>query len=50
MNPGELKQKPGEARCPGITVQDLLSQDSRTVPDYLRTHNYEFLGDDDIPI
>jgi phenylpropionate dioxygenase-like ring-hydroxylating dioxygenase large terminal subunit len=41
--------KPGEARCPGVSVQDLLRQDSRKAPDYLTRQSYEFLGDDDIP-
>ena len=41
--------KPGEARCPGVSVQDLLDDDSRVVPSYLRTQSYEFLGDQDIP-
>ena len=41
--------KPGEARCPGVSVQDLLDDDSRTVPGYLRMQSYEFLGDQDIP-
>lgn len=41
--------KPGEARCPGISVQDLLASDSREVPSFLTEHSYEFLGDDDIP-
>ena len=41
--------KPGEARCPGITVQDLLAKDSRPVPEYLTTQTYSFLGDEDIP-
>lgn len=41
--------KPGDARCPGISVQDLLDADSRTVPDYLTVESYEFLGDADIP-
>lgn len=47
--PEETELKPGEARCPGISVQDLLDKDSRAVPDYLREHSYEFLGDEDIP-
>ncbi|MDA0271829.1 MAG: aromatic ring-hydroxylating dioxygenase subunit alpha, partial [Proteobacteria bacterium] len=41
--------KPGEARCPGVSVQDLLDKDSRAVPVYLREQNYEFLGSEDIP-
>ena len=40
---------PGAARCPGISVQDLLNRDSRRVPDYLFAQSYEFLGDEDIP-
>ena len=45
----ESQPKPGEARCPGISVQDLMDRDSRTVPAYLREHSYAFLGDEDIP-
>lgn len=44
----EEKLKPGEARNPGVSVQDLLSQDSRPVPSYLTTQSYSFLGDEDI--
>jgi phenylpropionate dioxygenase-like ring-hydroxylating dioxygenase large terminal subunit len=43
------KLAPGEARCPGVSVQDLLDKDTRPVPDYLRDQSYEFLGDADIP-
>jgi phenylpropionate dioxygenase-like ring-hydroxylating dioxygenase large terminal subunit len=45
----ESQPKPGEARCPGISVQDLMDRDSRAVPAYLREHSYAFLGDEDIP-
>ncbi len=41
--------KPGEARCPGVSVQELLRQDSRTAPGYLTAESYAFLGDEDIP-
>ena len=41
--------EPGTARCPGISVQDLLASDSRPVPDYLSDQSYELLGDADIP-
>ena len=44
-----ISNKLGAARCPGISVQDLLVRDSRRVPDYLTTQSYEFLGDEDIP-
>lgn len=40
---------PGTARCPGITVQDLLDRDSREVPAWLREQSCTFLGDEDIP-
>ncbi len=40
---------PGEARCPGLSVQDLLAEDSRPVPGYLQEQSYQFLGDEDIP-
>lgn len=45
----EVLPKPGEARCPGVSVQDLLDKDSRAVPVYLREQSYKFLGDEDIP-
>jgi phenylpropionate dioxygenase-like ring-hydroxylating dioxygenase large terminal subunit len=45
----EVVPKPGEARCPGVSVQDLLDKDSRAVPAYLREQSYEFIGDEDIP-
>jgi phenylpropionate dioxygenase-like ring-hydroxylating dioxygenase large terminal subunit len=45
----EVVPKSGEARCPGVSVQDLLDEDSRDVPSYLRKQSYEFLGDQDIP-
>ena len=41
--------EPGAARCPGLTVQDLLAKDSRAVPAYLTSHAYEYLGDAEIP-
>ncbi|GAB4142273.1 MAG: hypothetical protein Tsb0016_10470 [Sphingomonadales bacterium] len=40
--------KPGQARCPGVSVQDILDQDSRPVPAYLKDQSYQFLGDDDL--
>ncbi len=40
---------PGAARCPGLSVQDLLREDSRPVPAYLIEQSYRFLGDEDIP-
>ena len=40
--------RPGEARCPGVSVQDLMRADSRPVPEFLTRQSYEFLGDQDI--
>lgn len=40
---------PNLARCPGVSVQDLLATDSRPVPEFLRTETARFLGDDNIP-
>lgn len=50
MNDQAQDLKPGEARCPGIGVQDILADDSRPVPSYLTEQSYEFLGDEDIPV
>ena len=41
--------KPGQARSPGLTVQEILAKDSRPVPEYLTSQSYEFLGDQDLP-
>ncbi len=46
----QSEQKPGTARCEGVSVQDLLNADSRRVPDYLIMESYQFLGDEDIPV
>ncbi|MEO1041779.1 MAG: aromatic ring-hydroxylating dioxygenase subunit alpha [Pseudomonadota bacterium] len=37
-----------DARCPGTSYTDLLDQDSRQVPEFLREESYEFLGTDPI--
>ena len=39
----------GEARCPGPSVQELVAPDAVPAPDILRSENYSFLGDEDIP-
>jgi phenylpropionate dioxygenase-like ring-hydroxylating dioxygenase large terminal subunit len=41
---------PGEARAEGPTVADTLQQDSRDVPAPLLEQQYEFLGDEDLPV
>ena len=33
----------GEERCPGTSYSDLLDQDSREVPDFLREEAFEYL-------
>src|SRR5262245_37326174 len=35
---------PGTARCPGLTWDDIVAEDSRTVPEYLRDESYEYMG------
>ena len=41
---------PGEARCPGITIQQIVAKDLRPPPPVLAHENYRFLGDADIPV
>jgi phenylpropionate dioxygenase-like ring-hydroxylating dioxygenase large terminal subunit len=36
--------KPGEARCPGTSWNDLMDMDTRPVPDFLRQENYSYMG------
>lgn len=36
--------KPGEARCPGTSWNDLMDTDTRHVPDFLRHENYQYMG------
>lgn len=36
--------KPGEARCPGTSWNDLMDTDTRPVPDFLRQENYRYMG------
>lgn len=36
--------KPGEARCPGTSWNDLMDTDTRPVPDFLRQENYSYMG------
>ncbi|SNT14274.1 Phenylpropionate dioxygenase, large terminal subunit [Azospirillum sp. RU38E] len=36
--------KPGEARCPGTSWNDLMDTDTRPVPDFLRRENYRYMG------
>ena len=40
--------RPGEARCPGPSVQDIVARDVKAAPQVLREENYRFLGEQDI--
>jgi nitrite reductase/ring-hydroxylating ferredoxin subunit len=40
--------KPGEARCPAISTQEILAQDKVPPPAWATEESYEFLGDEDI--
>jgi phenylpropionate dioxygenase-like ring-hydroxylating dioxygenase large terminal subunit len=39
----------GQARCPGTSWADLLAQDARPVPDFIKEESYQYLGSDPIP-
>jgi len=39
---------PGEARCPGPSMQDIMDADGDNPPAAMRSEQYEFLGDEDI--
>ena len=41
--------KPGAARSPGVSFQQLLDDDTHPVPDVLRLESPRFLGDEDVP-
>lgn len=47
--PVDATKRPGEARCPGSSYQDILDEDGDNVPAALRVQQYEFLGDADMP-
>ena len=40
---------PGEARCPGPSLQDIYDADGDSIPDAMRAEQYKFLGDEDLP-
>ena len=41
---------PGEARCPGPSVQEVLKRDCDNPPPALQESRYVYLGNDDIPL
>ncbi|MGE0666608.1 MAG: SRPBCC family protein [Sphingomonadales bacterium] len=49
MNKPTLDLKPGEARCPGRSVQDILDSDGDNPPSHYRLDGYRYLGSEDIP-
>src|SRR5579862_724254 len=40
----EVRLKPGEARCPEGTWDELVAADSRKLPDFLAKESYRYLG------
>jgi nitrite reductase/ring-hydroxylating ferredoxin subunit len=40
--------KPGEARCPAQSTQDIIARDKVAAPDWVRSESYQYLGSDDI--
>ncbi len=46
--PADTSLPPGEARCPGPSVQDLLASDADNPPSTLTEERYEYLGNEDI--
>lgn len=46
----EPTTKLGDARSPGLSVQDYLDREKRPVPDYLRDNSYVYMGSQDLPV
>jgi len=47
--PGDPALNPGEARCPGSSVQELIAGENSAADPALTSVSYEFLGDEDLP-
>jgi len=47
--PSDPTLAPGEARCPGLSMQDILDADGDNAPAAMREEAYTFLGDKDVP-
>ncbi len=41
--------EPGEARCPGPSVQDVLESDQGQTPETLKAQSYSYMGNEDLP-
>ena len=48
MNAESGKLKPGAARCPAISTQDIIASDKVSAPGWVRSEHYEYLGSEDI--
>jgi nitrite reductase/ring-hydroxylating ferredoxin subunit len=48
MNAPTSKIRPGEARCPAVSTQEIVARDAHPAPGWIRSESYEFLGDEDI--
>lgn len=46
--PSDPNLAPGEARCPGPSMQDIMDADGDNPPAPMRVEQYEFLGDEDV--
>jgi nitrite reductase/ring-hydroxylating ferredoxin subunit len=40
--------KPGDARCPAESTQEIIARDRVPAPEWARSENYEYLGSEDI--
>ncbi len=40
--------KPGEARCPAASTQEIIARDKVGAPDWVRSEAYEYMGSEDI--
>src|SRR4051812_45934129 len=48
MNLETGKLKPGQARHPAETTQEIIARDKVEAPGWVRSESYEWLGDEDI--
>jgi nitrite reductase/ring-hydroxylating ferredoxin subunit len=48
MNLESGKLKPGEARCPAISTQEIIAKDKVPAPGWVRSESYSYLGSEDI--
>lgn len=48
MNVESGKLKPGEARCPAETTQEIIARDKVAAPAWAASESYEYLGSEDV--